>query len=39
MKDEITLSGVSMLASETGLFFNNFAAQMLMSDCGVMIKQ
>jgi len=37
MKDE--LSGVSVLTSETGLFFRNFAEQVLMSDCGAMLKQ
>jgi hypothetical protein len=37
MKDE--LSGVSMLASETGLFFRTFAEQVLVSDCGAMLQQ
>jgi hypothetical protein len=37
MKNE--LSGVSVLASETGLFDRNFAEQVLMSDCGAMLNQ
>jgi len=39
MKDELTLSEISMFASETGLFFCNFAEQVLISDCGAMLKQ
>jgi hypothetical protein len=40
MRDELTLSGVSMLASETGVFFRSFAEQVLMSDCGgAMLKK
>jgi hypothetical protein len=37
MKGE--LCGVSVLASETGLFYRNFAEQVLVSDCGAMLKQ